>query len=47
MREFGGVAAAAVGLFPDSLQSVCISDFTRGKSSPSAAVNSGDVESAY
>lgn len=36
-----------VGLFPDSLQSVCISDFTQGKSSPSAAVNSGDVETAH
>lgn len=41
------VAVVVVGLFPDSLQSVCISDFTRGKSSPSAAVNSGDVESAH
>ena len=45
MREFGGGGGGAVSF--SRLYQGCISDFTRGKSKPSAAVDSGEVESAH
>lgn len=47
MREFarGGGAVSFSRVYP-APQSDCISYFTRGKSKPSAAVDSGEVESA-
>lgn len=48
MREFGGGGGAvSFSRVYQALESGSISDFTRGKSKPSAAVDSGEVESAY
>lgn len=48
MREFGGGGGAvSFSRLYQALESGSISDFTRGKSKPSAAVDSGEVESAY
>lgn len=48
MREFGGGGGAvSFSRVYQAPESGCISDFTRGKSKPSAAVDSGEVESAH
>lgn len=49
MREFGGGGGWGAVSFSRVYQALklgCISDFMRGKSKPSAAVDSGEVESA-
>lgn len=48
MREFdGGGGAVSFSRVYQAPESGSISDFTRGKSEPSAAVDSGEVESAH
>ncbi len=48
MREFdGGGGAVSFSRVYQAPESGCVSDFTRGKSKPSAAVDSGEVESAH
>lgn len=48
MRAFGGSGGAvSFSRVYQALESGCISDFTWGKSKPSAAVDSGEVESAH
>lgn len=48
MREFGGGGGAvSFSRVYQAPESGSVSDFTRGKSEPSAAVDSGEVESAH